>query len=248
VKPPLLIHLGVMGVWVCLVAPAGAGDEPGAPVAAEPGTFASVELRPGRFAWHGEPASDRPLDIVVSIPRQMLYLLDDVRLVAVSSVSTGRRGHSTPTGAFTVLQKQKKHFSNLYDNAPMPYMQRLTWGGVALHAGQIPGYPASHGCIRLPRAFAEQLYGVTRIGSRVVVTGEAFPPTAPMVPSLTDVLVREWRKLHPDEMVALNDAPAPIAAGVPEAGGKGVNEPVVAETTAFRPDQGSSAIADSSRP
>jgi lipoprotein-anchoring transpeptidase ErfK/SrfK len=88
-------------------------------------------------------------------------------------VSTGRRGHETPVGTFPILQKKVHHRSNLYDNAPMPYMQRLTWGGVALHAGRVPGYPASHGCIRLPRAFAQDLYRITGFSTTtVVVTDE----------------------------------------------------------------------------
>jgi hypothetical protein len=77
---------------------------------------------------------------------------------------------------FTILQRRVEHYSSLYNNAPMPYMQRLTWGGVALHAGDLPGYPASHGCIRLPREFAKLLYGVTRLGMTVVVTNEAAVP------------------------------------------------------------------------
>src|SRR3546814_18004653 len=79
----------------------------------------------------------------------------------------------TPTGIFTILQKKVDHKSNLYDDAPMPYMQRLTWSGIAMHAGNLPGYPASHGCIRLPLAFAEHLYGVTQLGLTVIITQSA---------------------------------------------------------------------------
>jgi hypothetical protein len=260
VKLPLLIHLGAIGVYLCFVQPSGASAEAAPAPLLDAETFAGIELRPGKFLWRTDVASGRGLDIVVSIPRQMLFVLDDGRLIAASSVSTGRRGHSTPTGAFTVLQKKKKHFSNLYDNAPMPFMQRLTWGGVALHAGHIPGYPASHGCIRLPREFAQQLYGMTRIGNRVVVAGDAFPPMAPLVPSLTEVLLREWQKLHPAEMVALRDAPSPVAEMVAEtvagtgtgATGPSDHAPLAAtlpDTAALLlPDQGARAIADSSRP
>jgi hypothetical protein len=91
-------------------------------------------------------------------------------LIGVSTVSTGRPGHETPTGVFTILQKRKEHYSNLYNNAPMPFMQRLTWDGIALHAGNLPGHPASHGCIRLPLGFAERLFGVTALGMTVIVT------------------------------------------------------------------------------
>ena len=90
--------------------------------------------------------------------------------IGMSPVSTGKPGYETPTGVFTILQKHREHYSNRYDNAPMPYMQRLTWDGIALHAGQLPGYPASHGCIRLPYAFSERLFGITARGMTVVVT------------------------------------------------------------------------------
>ena len=83
--------------------------------------------------------------------------------------STGRPGHRTPAGVFVILEKDKNHHSSTYDNAPMPYMERLTWGGVALHAGNLPGYPASHGCVRLPLEFAKLLFGVTTLGTPVVM-------------------------------------------------------------------------------
>ena len=85
-------------------------------------------------------------------------------------VSTGRRGRETPTGAFTILQKEVVHRSRTYDDASMPYMQRLTWKGVSMHAGHLPGYPASHGCIRLPAGFAKLLYKVTKLGTPVIIT------------------------------------------------------------------------------
>jgi lipoprotein-anchoring transpeptidase ErfK/SrfK len=116
-----------------------------------------------------EEALEDGVLIVVSIPDQRLIVLKDGETWASSKVSTGRRGHETPVGTFPILQKKVHHRSNLYDDAPMPYMQRLTWDGVALHAGNVPGYPASHGCIRLPRAFAKKLYGVTGFQSTVVV-------------------------------------------------------------------------------
>ena len=89
-----------------------------------------------------------------------------------SSISSGKPGHDTPTGVFPILQKKKMHHSNLYDDAPMPFMQRLTWGGIALHSGRNPGYPASHGCIRLPDEFAERLYDVTERGDTTVVVAD----------------------------------------------------------------------------
>jgi hypothetical protein len=127
----------------------------------------SASLRPGEFVWHPERAEQGSVEIVVSIPLQRAYVYRGGTLIAVSTVSTGRRGHETPVGTFNILQKHREHYSNLYNNAPMPFMQRLTWGGVALHAGHIPGRPASHGCVRLPLAFARNLFSVTRVGAAV---------------------------------------------------------------------------------
>jgi lipoprotein-anchoring transpeptidase ErfK/SrfK len=110
--------------------------------------------------------------IVVSIASQRAFVFRKGELWDSSKVSTGRRGHETPTGEFSILQKKVEHRSNLYDDAPKPYMQRLTWDGVALHAGSVPGYPASHGCIRLPKAFAKKLYGITGFRSTAVVVTE----------------------------------------------------------------------------
>lgn len=107
--------------------------------------------------------------IVVSIPSQRLYVFKDGAEWGSTTVSTGRRGYGTPAGTFTILQKHVKHRSRTYGNAPMPYMQRLTWGGVALHAGRVTGQPASHGCIRLPHDFARQLYALTNPAATSVV-------------------------------------------------------------------------------
>ncbi len=107
--------------------------------------------------------------IVVSIPEQRMLVLKNGEAWDSSNVSTGKRGHETPVGTFPILQKKVQHRSTLYDDAPMPYMQRLTWDGVALHAGNVPGYPASHGCIRLPKTFAKKLYGITGFSSTVVI-------------------------------------------------------------------------------
>jgi lipoprotein-anchoring transpeptidase ErfK/SrfK len=117
-----------------------------------------------------------PLHIIVSLDKQQLTLYADGEVIARSRVSTGARGHGTPTGVFSVIQKDRWHRSNLYDDAPMYYMQRITWSGVALHQGIVPNHPASHGCIRLPEAFAQQLWGTTKLGVRVIVAhGEVAP-------------------------------------------------------------------------
>ncbi len=117
-----------------------------------------------------EPPPTSGLRVLVSLPQQKLYVFDDGELVATSPVSTGKRGHATPAGTFPILQKKVHHRSSKYDNAPMPYMQRLTNYGIALHAGHVPGYPASHGCIRMPRSFAKKLYGLTDRGTLVTIT------------------------------------------------------------------------------
>jgi lipoprotein-anchoring transpeptidase ErfK/SrfK len=110
--------------------------------------------------------------IVVSISEQRAYVYKAGELIASSPVSTGKHGHPTPVGTFRILEKQVHHRSNIYSNAPMPYMQRLTTYGIALHAGPLPGYPASHGCIRLPLSFAKRLYALTDTATRVTVTRE----------------------------------------------------------------------------
>ena len=117
-----------------------------------------------------------PLQIVVSIGAQRLQLYDGDRLVATTTVSTGTGGHPTPTGVFAILDKEASHHSNIYGGASMPFMQRLTMSGVALHSGMVTGRPASHGCIRLPHSFAQQLFKITKLGTRVtIVPGEPAP-------------------------------------------------------------------------
>jgi lipoprotein-anchoring transpeptidase ErfK/SrfK len=136
-------------------------------------------LTPGTYVWRPERAATGPVEMVASLEAQRLYVFRSGKLIAVSTVSTGKPGNATPTGTFPILQKKKMHFSNLYDNAPMPNMQRLTWDGVALHAGRIPGHAASHGCIRLPSEFSRLLYGVTTISSIVhVIRGTPPAPGA----------------------------------------------------------------------
>lgn len=122
-----------------------------------------------------EPVSD--VMILVSLKKQRLYVHDKQGLVAETPISSGRRGMDTPKGIFTILQKNKRHYSNLYAGAPMPNMQRITWSGVAMHGGPLPGYPASHGCIRLPYSFAKTLFGMTSMHGRVIVADNPVKPT-----------------------------------------------------------------------
>ncbi|CAN7150935.1 L,D-transpeptidase family protein [Rhizobium sp. LjRoot98] len=120
-----------------------------------------------------------PLQIVVSRDQQSLVVYDGDTVVATSNVSTGKAGHSTPTGIFSILEKRRSHKSNIYSNAPMPFMQRLTWSGIALHASNhVPSYPASHGCIRMPDAFAKQLFKMTGRGLHVLVSDRQLTPAA----------------------------------------------------------------------
>jgi lipoprotein-anchoring transpeptidase ErfK/SrfK len=141
-----------------------------------PGQFVLDDDRPGPgFATTGIPGG---VTIAVSIAMQRLYVYRGNELVAVSTVSTGRPGHRTPSGDFTVLQKARWHRSNIYSNAPMPFMQRLTWTGIAIHAGHLPGFPASHGCIRVPLEFARELFGMTSMGDAVSVAD--WPPHTPV--------------------------------------------------------------------
>lgn len=129
-------------------------------------------LKPGQYFWEDAAASPGPLLVVINVSTQRVLLFRDGVLVAASTISTGSEGRETPIGMFTILEKAVWHRSRTYDDAPMPYMQRLTWKGIAMHAGDLPGYPASHGCIRLPRGFAKLLYGVTELGTPVRITDE----------------------------------------------------------------------------
>ena len=145
---PRLAHSPPAGMGLALSAPALADSVPfwGAK-ASVPIDTPINQLKKGEFLWMGEAVSTGPVAMVVSITEQRAYVYRNGILIGATTVSTGRPGHLTPTGVFTVLQKQKEHRSTIYDGAPMPYMERLTWGGVALHACGLPGYPESHGCI-----------------------------------------------------------------------------------------------------
>ncbi|MCO6177906.1 MULTISPECIES: L,D-transpeptidase family protein [Ciceribacter] len=151
------------------------------------------------------------LQIYVSKAEQSLTVYDGDQVVATSHVSTGKPGHSTPSGIFSILEKQRYHESNLYSSAPMPWMQRLTWSGVALHeSNSVPNYPASHGCVRLPRAFAKALYQMTERGAHVIITDEPVTPA----PVRHATLFQPRRAI--DEGQLLSDAelrPSTIEAG-----------------------------------
>lgn len=139
-------------------------------------------LLPGAWIWGGDDKRGGPLAVIVSLTEQRAYVYRNGILTGVTTISSGREGYETPTGVFTVLQKDKDHRSNLYGNAPMPYQQRLTWDGVALHAGGLPGYPESHGCIHLPSEFARLLFDASNIGMTVVVAQEGQAPVSVVHP------------------------------------------------------------------
>lgn len=146
-----------------------------------PSVAATIQgLKPGQYLWSPAIAPAGPVLLIVNLKVQRTNVYRNGVLIGVSTISSGKEGHETPTGIFTVLQKHIDHKSNIYNSAPMPYMQRLTWTGIALHAGHLPGYPASHGCVRMPLAFAKLLYSSTKLGMTVVVTdSDSIPRIAP---------------------------------------------------------------------
>jgi hypothetical protein len=159
------------------------------------------QLKKGEFLWMGEAVTSGPVVMVVSLTEQRAYVYRNGILIGATTVSTGRPGHLTPTGVFTVLQKQKEHRSTIYDGAPMPYMERLTWGGIALHAGGLPGYPESHGCVHLPSEFARLLFDISPNGMTVVISSEATAPQRVAHPGyLAPVSVLGGTPLAPDPL------------------------------------------------
>ncbi|TZG26225.1 L,D-transpeptidase [Sphingomonas montanisoli] len=156
-----------------------------AQIALHDGAVADIvtQMKPGDYLWAPDIAPGGPVVIVVSIPQQRAYAYRNGIPIGITTVSTGKKGHETPTGVFTLLQKNIDHKSNLYNSAPMPYMQRLTWDGIAMHAGNLPGYPASHGCVRMPLAFSKLLYGITKLGLTVIITNDAQVPRVAPTPA-----------------------------------------------------------------
>lgn len=144
----------------------------------------ATKLDAGQYVWAPEAAPDGPALLVVNLATQRAILFRNGVPIGASTISSGKAGHETPTGVFTVLEKKREHYSKTYDNAPMPNMQRLTWKGIALHAGNLPGYPASHGCIRLPMKFSSLLFGATRLGMTVIITSMPVQPRQSAAPDL----------------------------------------------------------------
>ena len=154
----------------------------------------------------------RPLFAVISVADQRISIYNDHGLVDRSAISTGILGHPTPKGVFTIIGRERYHRSNIYSDAPMPFMQRITWSGIAMHLGVVPGHPASHGCIRLPAGFAAKLWGLTKIGERVVISPQEVTPiefTHPLLPA-------PKMRVEAEAYQSAPDAPqAPLAAAQP---------------------------------
>ena len=201
-----LIELGFMA---CLAASAAAHPmtQPKLPVLER-----AARLSPGQFVWEPEAASTGPLFMVIDLTRQRVLLYRGGVAIAASTISSGSKGRETPIGAFTILQKEVVHRSRTYDDAPMPYMQRLTAQGVAMHAGNLPGYPASHGCIRLPSAFAKLLYGVTELGTPVMITDAEQERRAAEYQRALEEVARKKAGLHQDAERALAEFESAKAA------------------------------------
>jgi len=133
--------------------------------------FGPLRLRPGQYRWAASIPQTGDTKVVIDTLTQLFYVYRDDKLIGVATISSGKKGRETPLGFWSVMNKQLKGYSRKYDNAPMPFMQMYDPKGIAFHAGPNPGYPASHGCVRLPLKFAERLYGLTQVGTKVIIEG-----------------------------------------------------------------------------
>jgi hypothetical protein len=186
------------------------------------------ELQAGEFTWHPERSPTGAVAIVVSLPDQRVHVYRNGIRIAVSTCSTGKPGHGTPTGVFTILEKDRDHHSSTYNNAPMPNMNRLTWSGIALHAGNLPGYPASHGCVRLPIEFSRLLFTVTQIGTPIIIANDHSDPVHVAHPGLV---------LDPDAKTKMNDAVAKLALKQMSGHHQGDNPTPPLSVLVSKPDQ-----------
>src|ERR1700756_4055901 len=161
--------LTILTISISLLTASFAMERPSFHTKGSPTGKPTGTLKPGEYWWHPEISPKGPLMLLISIPEQTMHVYRNGILIGRSSVSTGSKGHNTPGGVFTILEKQQSYRSKKYDNAPMPNMQRLTWSGIAMHSGQLPGYAASHGCVRLPYDFSQLLFAATKSGGTVVI-------------------------------------------------------------------------------
>jgi hypothetical protein len=171
-------------------------------------------LKPGEWVWAPEIARSGPVLVYVDLGRQRATVYRNGVRIGVTTISSGKDGYETPTGVFTILEKDKDHRSRTYDDASMPYQQRLTWKGVAMHAGNLPGFPASHGCVRLPMEFAKKLFEVTPMGGTVVIAGGhedpvKRPAAGVLAPALAGVTPPPAAPLTPEGTFTWNPAASP---------------------------------------
>ena len=176
VSAPFMKLLTTLAISAALLATSSAMEKPSFHTKGTPTDKPTGPLKPGEYWWSANRSPSGPVVVLVSIPQQTMYVYRNGILIGRSSVSTGTKGNATPGGVFTILEKKQEHYSKKYDNAPMPNMQRLTWTGIAMHSGNLPGYPASHGCVRLPYDFSQLLFATTAKGGTVVV-GDGKTPT-----------------------------------------------------------------------
>ncbi|WP_428030595.1 L,D-transpeptidase [Ancylobacter sp.] len=154
------------------------------PARAQPVPVDAEALKPGQYVWYPDRAPEGFVAVIVSLPDQRCYVYRNGVRIGASTVSTGKAGHQTPTGVFVILQKDVDHHSSLYNDASMPYTEMLTWSGVALHAGGLPGYPSSHGCVHLPLEFSKLLFAVTHYGTPVIIADAHSQPVDVLHPGL----------------------------------------------------------------
>lgn len=187
----------------------------GAPNSAELALAKQAEqLKPGQWVWAPKIAPAGPILVYVDLGRQLATVYRNGVRIGVSTISSGREGYETPTGVFTILEKNKEHISHKYNDAPMPYQERLTWGGVALHAGGLPGYPESHGCVHLPLAFSKILFDAMPMGGTVVIAGGhedpvKRPAAGVLAPVMAGVTAVPAMPLSPQGQFTWNPAAAP---------------------------------------
>jgi len=209
---PLCVRRAIIGLAVVLAT--GLADPAGATRRREAQPVETVAARPA-----GEP-----IMAIVSLSNQRVTIYDADGWILRAPVSSGQTGYETPAGVYSVIQKEEEHYSNLYDDASMPFMQRITWSGIALHAGPLPGYPASHGCVRMPYEFAQRLFDMTKIGMRVIVARNdvrpveidhsvLFKPKLVRADLALKALTAHWDAAREEAQAAAPDAAPPEADG-----------------------------------
>lgn len=207
----LFVAIGVVGLatWDARTVAQGAPDSAQLQLAKQ-----AEKLKPGQWVWAPQIAPEGPILVYVDLGRQLATVYRNGIRIGVSTISSGREGYETPTGVFTILEKNKQHISRKYNDAPMPYQQRLTWGGVALHAGGLPGYPESHGCVHLPLAFARKLFDATPMGGTVIIAGGhedpvKRPPAGVLAPMMAGAGRAPATPLSPQGKFTWNPAASP---------------------------------------